>query len=415
MAKFKKDLQFYKFCAYGFLKNLRFFDAFIIIAFRKLGFSFLQIGILFSIKEISTNIFEIPTGIIADSYGRRKSMIFSFLSYIISLLIFYFCDQYYLFIIAMIFFASGEAFRSGTHKAMILQYLKIKKMEHLKVHYYGNTRGCSQLGSAISSLVAAAIIFFTDNYSMIFLATIFPYLLELGLMISYPSYLDGEIKSIEDKNILKRIYKRIENTIKDFINLFKSKSFLKIIFNTSLFDGYFKSVKDYIQPIIKTTVLATPILLSLSEEKRVAILVGVVYFFLYLLTSMSSRSSGKVVEKVKELEKSINLTFITGVALIFFIGVSFYFKLFFITILFFIMYYMLQNIRRPMTVSYVSDLIENRIMATGLSVESQLKTLTIAILSPLFGFLLDKFSIGISFVIFSIIALITYYPLKIKK
>ncbi len=30
---FNKDLQFYKFCAYGFLKNLRFFEPFLMLFF----------------------------------------------------------------------------------------------------------------------------------------------------------------------------------------------------------------------------------------------------------------------------------------------------------------------------------------------------------------------------------------------
>ena len=77
-ATFKKDKQYYKFCAYGFLKNLRFFDAFIILFFVDKGMSFLQIGILYSFKEITINILEMPTGVIADSFGRRRSMIFSF-------------------------------------------------------------------------------------------------------------------------------------------------------------------------------------------------------------------------------------------------------------------------------------------------------------------------------------------------
>lgn len=415
MAKFKKDLQFYKFCAYGFLKNLRFFDAFIILAFRKIGFSYLQIGFLFSVREISTNILEIPTGILADAYGRRKAMVFSFSSYIISLLIFYFSKYYYLFLLGMIFFASGEAFRSGTHKAMILQYLKIKNMEHIKVHYYGNTRGCSQFGSAVSSIIAGAIIFFTNNYSIIFLGTIFPYILELGLMLSYPAYLDGDVKKVDEKNIIKRIGIKIKYTLKDFVNLFKSKSFLKVVLNSSLFDGYFKSIKDYIQPIIKTMVIASPLFLSLSEEKRVAVLVGLTYFILYLLTSFSSRNSGKLVDRVKNLGKSLNLTFLSGIVLIFIIGLTYDFKLYYLTIIFFIIYYMLQSMRRPMTVSFVSDLIESKIMATGLSVESQIKTLSIAVLSPIIGLLLDNFSIGLSFMIFSVLALLSYFPLKIKS
>jgi hypothetical protein len=85
-----KNLQYYKFCIYGFLKNLRFFDPFIILFFREMGFSFLQIGILFSIREIATGILEIPTGFFADSYGRKLSMILAFASYIFSFMIFTF-------------------------------------------------------------------------------------------------------------------------------------------------------------------------------------------------------------------------------------------------------------------------------------------------------------------------------------
>ncbi|WP_232618059.1 MFS transporter [Thermosipho africanus] len=100
----KKDKQFRKFQMYGFLKNLRFFEPFLILFFISSGLSYLQIGILYSIKSIATNILEIPTGVIADLYGRKKSMLFSMISYIISFLIFYFSRSFYLYILAMIFF-----------------------------------------------------------------------------------------------------------------------------------------------------------------------------------------------------------------------------------------------------------------------------------------------------------------------
>ena len=85
---FKKDRQFYRFAAYGFLKNLRFFEPFIILYFREMGFSFLEIGILYSIREITTILCEIPTGFIADIYGRRWAMVASMLAYITSFIIF---------------------------------------------------------------------------------------------------------------------------------------------------------------------------------------------------------------------------------------------------------------------------------------------------------------------------------------
>ena len=194
---FNKDLQYYKFCLYGFLKNLRLFDAFILLFFLETGLSFLQIGTIYTVREIFVNILEIPSGIVADALGRRRAMIFSFIAYIISFVIFYFATHYFLFVIAIFFYAFGDAFRTGTHKAMIFEYLKIKNWEDQKVYYYGHTRSASQIGSAISSLIAATIVFYTGTFRVIFIFSVIPYFLDLLLMISYPKELDGDLKEFK--------------------------------------------------------------------------------------------------------------------------------------------------------------------------------------------------------------------------
>ena len=84
-----KNKQYFKFCAYGFLKNLRFFDAFLLLFFLESGISYTQIGALYALKEIVINISEIPSGLLADTYGRKKSLIVAFLLYIISFMVSY--------------------------------------------------------------------------------------------------------------------------------------------------------------------------------------------------------------------------------------------------------------------------------------------------------------------------------------
>ena len=140
VADFKRDLQYWKFSFYGFVKNLQFFDPFLVLFFREMGISFFQIGILYSVREIVTNITEIPTGVVADTLGRRSAMIFAFGCYIVSFALFYFFPSYVVYLGAMIAFALGESFRSGTHKAMIMEYLKQNGMTDQKVAYYGHTR-----------------------------------------------------------------------------------------------------------------------------------------------------------------------------------------------------------------------------------------------------------------------------------
>ncbi|HHL31141.1 MAG TPA: MFS transporter, partial [Oceanospirillales bacterium] len=84
-----KNRQYVKFCLYGFLKNLRFFDAFFILFLLQRGLDYTHIGILYALREIFTNVFEIPSGIIADSYGRKSALLASFVAYIVSFMLFY--------------------------------------------------------------------------------------------------------------------------------------------------------------------------------------------------------------------------------------------------------------------------------------------------------------------------------------
>ncbi len=389
---FTKDLQYAKFCTYGFLKNLKFFEAFLVLFFLEKGLNFLEIGILYSIREIVTNILEIPTGLIADILGRRKTMIQSFVAYIISFLIFYFSSSFALFVVAMFFFSIGSAFRSGTHKAMIFEYLKIKGWENQKVHYYGHTRSWSQMGSAISSLVAAGIVFYSGNYSLIFLITSIPYILDLLLMISYPKVLDGERGSFSKDRILISFKDVLKNLLKSFSSL----EVFKAMGSLSLFSGYYKASRDFLQPIIKSLALGLPFFLYFENEKRTALLVGFIYFFIFLLTSFSSRRSGRISDKFKSLTIPLNISLITGLGSGFLAGLFYYLNYPAIAVVFFFPVFLVENLRKPMAVSLVTDLFEKNILATILSVESQAISLLAALIAPLIGWMADLYGLGIS-------------------
>lgn len=407
-----RDRQFYKFAAYGFLKNLRFFDPFIVLFFREMGMSFLQIGTLFSVREIATNLLEVPTGVVADAYGRRRSMIFSFLSYIASFTVFYFFPNFWFYVLAMVLYAFGEAFRSGTHKAMILEYLRIKGIEHLKVEYYGQTRGASQLGSAVSSLIAGALVFYAGSYKIVFLASIIPYVAELFLMISYPKELDGKIEKIGDRGWFNTFFANLRETVKSFTRVMRDWKVLKAMLNSAIYNAFHKSTKDYLQPVLEHTVVSVPLLLSLASRQRVAILAGLTYFLLYLLTSYASRNAHKVVKAARSLPRAINIAFLAGAILLLFAGTSVHWGVPVLAVASFVALYFIMNLKRPMMVAYISDMISHKVMATGLSVESQLRTLGTAILAPIVGFFADRFGVGGALVLASFVMIALWFPLR---
>ena len=107
--QFSKDLQYYKFGLYGFLKNLRFFEPFLLLFFLEKDLSYLQIGTLYAIREVATNLLEIPSGFLADVLGRRRTMLVSFLFYIGSFLLFYYSSGYFSMAIAMFFLFGGRS------------------------------------------------------------------------------------------------------------------------------------------------------------------------------------------------------------------------------------------------------------------------------------------------------------------
>ncbi len=389
---FKKDRMFFRFALYGFLKNLRLFEPFIILFFREGGLSFLQIGLLYSIRDLATNLLEIPTGVYADAFGRRKSMVMAFSAYIASFIIFFLFHNFYLYALAMLCFALGDALRSGTHKALILEYLNLNQMQHLKVEYYGSTRAASQFGSAVNSLLAAALVFYTGDYRFIFVATIVPYVVDLFNLMTYPRELDGQLVAMR-KGAIKQ---QVVTTIKTFASIFKDGEAMRAIMNSAGFTAFFKGTKEYLQPILKTFALSLPVLLAADEKQRSAVIIGGVYFVLYLLTSYSSKNAARFSKRFGDLTHAINTTFLIGAGFLFVAGLALQRNWVILSILVFIGFYVLHNLRRPMNVAFISDQISNRVMASGLSVEAQAKTVMMAVLAPIVGALADRFGVAVA-------------------
>jgi MFS family permease len=402
---------FYRFSAYGFLKNLRFFEPFIILIFRDNGLTFLQIGLLYSIRDLANNILEIPTGVFADAFGRRKAMVLAFSAYIFSFIIFFAFADFYIYAFAMIIFAFGEAFRSGTHKALILEYLKINDLLDLKVAYYGRTRGASQLGSAFNSLIAAGLLFYTGDYRWMFLATTIPYVLDLVNLATYPKILDGELARVGGQTI----WEQTKATLDGFVGIFKDRVAMRSILNSATFTALFKSTKDYLQPILETLALSLPFLVLLDDVNSSGVVVGVVYFFIYLLTSYTSRNSDRFSRRFMNLTIPINLTFLTGAGLLLAAGLATWRGMAVLSILVFLGFYVLQNLRKPMNVAFISDQISQTVMASGLSVETQFTTILVAIFAPILGALADYFGIGLALAVLGLGTMFLYAFVRVES
>jgi hypothetical protein len=395
----KKDVQIKKFCLYGFLKNLKFFEPYLLIYLMSNNISLLQIGLLYSIREIIVNVFEVPSGIIADCFGKKKELSLCFIFYIISFIFFFLCDGFFLAAVAMIFYGLGEAFRSGTHKAMIYSYLDYKGWENEKTFVYGRTRSYSLLGSTISSLLAIVIILNIPSSGYIFLIATIPYILDFILILSYPDIVDKEKNKKEVK--LSVIFKMLKESLID------NKHLRKMLLNDGLFAAIISTIKDFIQPIMEIIFITSGILffVDLTPDENLKIILGVVYAAMNLFSALASKRSYLLSQKF-ESEYLLNVLYIV-------LGISLAFLGFIIKepVLVFIIYfiiYLILNIRKPIYVSTLDNHMKNNQRATMLSIGSQLKSIFIIILAPIVGYIADSGGINMVMYLLAILVFVSF-------
>lgn len=386
LSTFEKDRQYVKFCLYGFLKNLRFYDAFLLLYFLDNGLSFSQIGIIYAARELTTNLVEVPSGLVADTYGRKRSLLWAFLIYILAFITFYSSSSFPLLLMAMILVGVGDAFRSGTHKGMIMDYLRIKGWEAQKINYYGHTRSWSQLGSAISALVAGVLVFYAGNYRTIYLFAITPYLFNFINIYTYPSDLDKPLKQ------KKKNQRGLGEALRHLGVVLRQRKVLRIVNSAALHSAYLKSIKDYIQPLMVKLAVMIPFLSTMGAESRNGLVVGSMYFFIFLGSSYASRNAGKL--HAKTISNIQTKTLLLGFAGGLISGVLFYYEYWLLSILFFIFIYIIENLRKPILTGFLADHVPNEILTSVVSAQSSYQTLTTATLSIVIGLAADEYGIG---------------------
>ncbi len=402
-----EDSQIKKFSCYGFLKNLAFFKPYLVVYLMTKGLDLFQIGLLYTVREAVVYVFEVPSGVIADYYGRKKELQLCFIFYIVSFIMFFFVDDFYLAALAMVFFGLGEAFRSGTHKAMILSYLDEKDLKSYKTFVYGRTRSFSLLGSALNSLIAIVIIVFSPSYNYIFAFSIFPYIADFILISTYPSYLNGNggLKA-EGKQSIK---------VNIFASLRDSKLRM-IVLNQGVFQSVLKSIRDTIQPIILSIVLTYPFvgLLSLSKADLGKVVIGLTYFVIKLLSSYSSRNVYKINDKYNS-RVLMNVSFVILAVSIILVSLGIYASNLYLIISVFIVMNIVGDSRKPIYIDVLDDAVDKKIRATIMSIESQITAIFVMVIAPVFGYVASYYGLFSAFLISGVFVLFISFITRIKN
>lgn len=136
---------------------LFFMPAFMIIYFRDLGFSIFQISLLTMMMPLFMLLFEIPTGAVADIYGRKFSVLLGVLIEGIAVFSIFFLDNFYSLVFAFALAGFGSTFGSGAKEAWVTDLIRKEKKNFLQ-NYFVKSQALCNFGLVISGILGVFLV-----------------------------------------------------------------------------------------------------------------------------------------------------------------------------------------------------------------------------------------------------------------
>jgi hypothetical protein len=167
----------------------------------------------------------------------------------------------------------------------------------------------------------------------------------------------------------------------------------RLILESMGFEGFFKASKDYLQPILKAAAIPLTALLfsgiQLTDEQKSVVLIGPVFFVLFVLSALASRNAYRLVESPGQEDGTARMLWGWSVVIFLVLLPAMYYGIHSVMITGFVVLYVIQNLWRPVLISRFDAHSDKAKGATVLSIESQAKSSSTMIIAPVLGLAID--------------------------
>ena len=361
----------------------------IVLFFQKNGLTIMEVMILQSIYSFTVAITEIPSGYLADYFGRRNSIIFSTIFTFLGYLIFCNYTGFDMFLVAQVLVAIGGSLMSGADSAIIYDTLLETENEKQYTKIEGKTYAIGNFSEAIAGLIGGAL----ATCSLLLPVQVQTSILFFAIPIAF-SLVEP---SLQIENKIEKGFLPILKVVK--YSLFENLKLRWLIIYSSIMGVATLSAAWLSQPFFKD--LDVPLFYY-----------GILWATLNITAGISSYSSHKTEEKYNTNNLLSKLGIFMSLSFLMVYFLPNYFGLIFI----FIIYY-LRGMVTPLLKNQININTTSNIRATVMSVRSFVLRISFAIIAPILGYLADNKSLGDSYLILAILIIIvsTISVIGLKK
>lgn len=351
---------------------IKFFAMFLVLMpviipfFSSLGLNMEKVFILLSVFSVSCFIFEVPSGYISDLFGRKNSLILSSMLRGIGFSLFVFALDFEVLVIAEIILGAAVSLQSGTDTSLIYDTLIATNSKKAQVKILGKSIFYLTVGEGIASLLSSILMLLSFNVKdLVFVSAIMSWI---------PVFIAMTLVEPERQ---KMGTKHSENFKLIFKKLFKESTLLKFILLNMVF--YFS---------------ATHLGVWIFQKYWQALHIPLVYFgFLWGISNFSAALFSKRAHKFeKEWGSPAVLATIGLLPIASFFGIGLVDH--FVGIIFCLMFQMCRGLGQVLLKDALNKRVSSDFRATANSIGQMGTRIFFVIISPLFGYLIDKYGLS---------------------
>ena len=348
------------------------------------GMGTYELFVLKAIYSVAVVVMEIPSGWMADVWGRKKTLVLGSILGSLGFLIYSFSYGFLAFVVAEIVLGIGLSFISGADSAMLYDSLKADNKTEKYTREEGRITSAGNFAEAIAGTVSGLLIYFSLRTPFYFQFVVAAMAIPAALTLIEP-----KIHSTEPVLSIKKLVKNIRSTLVSDKNL-------RVAILLSAVTG-----------------TATLTFAWLVQPFFIAIGLPEIYFgFFWTALNLSVGISSIFAHKVEEFlgkQWSILLVIVFLSAGYFFTGITIsYWGLSFL-----FLFYLARGIATPIFKNYINIYTESEVRATMLSVRNFIIRIAFAVIGPLLGWITDNVSLDKAFLLAGGIYLVSAFVVVI--
>lgn len=325
------------------------------------GFGETEMFILHAVYSVVIALVEVPSGYVADNWGRKPSLILGALLGFIGFSCYAYSSSFYWFLLAEVVLGIGQAFISGADSAMIYDSLLALKKKNLYLKIEGKITAAGNFAEGVAGITVSMLAFaiYRNYYYMQSVLALIAFIAALFL--------------VEPKIHLSEVYKKNVWSIIKYT--FRENARLRhIILFSSLIGLASLSMAWFAQVILKS--------IQVSEENW-----GYAWAVLQFLVGFGSMSTYFFYKKFSKKFMLVLMFVVFGGGFLI-AGI----QLNLIAIIVLIVFYFIRGTAHPILKNYINEECTSDMRATVMSMRSLLIRLAFFAVAPWMGYLSENIS-----------------------